>query len=122
MLLKNVLRGSSSFVGASLFECWHFGGSKLLRFIKVICFKNDPGGFFICLGILVFPRMHNVGFGGSGHVRKSRNHRNDCFLAPIIKSALSYTKSKQNNSSELLLNLLFKHMFHRNVLKMVYVF
>ena len=43
-----------------------------------IC-KSVPGNFLDFLGVLVSPKINNIGFGARGRVQKSRNHRNDEF-------------------------------------------
>ena len=49
------------------------------------------------------PEINNIGFGAQGHVRKSRNHRNEEFEGSAIsKSKIYKFKLKQNNTTELL--------------------
>ena len=49
------------------------------------------------------PKTNINGFGGQGHVQKSRNHRNDGFEGSHINKSKSYKfKLKQNNATELL--------------------
>ena len=80
--------------------------SKILRFAKMVCFKMFQEFFLIFESMLVSPNMKIVGFGSRLHVPKSRNHRHDEFWvlmgSPINKSENHKTKSRLNNSLELL--------------------
>ena len=61
-LFKNVLDGSSAFFGPVLSTNSKLTISKMLRFPKIICFKNDSGSFLNYLDILVSPKLNNIGF------------------------------------------------------------
>ena len=74
----------------------------------VFCFwKTFQTVVLICLSILASPKINIIGLGGSGHVPKSRNQRNEGFCLSHKQIKKHYTKSQQNNSPELP-NLLFK--------------
>ena len=47
--------------------------------IETIFFKN--GIFLRFEGVLVSPKIDNIGFGARGHVQKSRNHKDEEFAA-----------------------------------------
>ena len=72
-----------------------------------VTFTNTPK----CLGHqyttmarkLEAPKMNINGFGKRGHVRQSRNHKNEGFDGSHIRKSKSYKfKFKQNNITELL--------------------
>ena len=46
----------------------------ILRFTKLL-FVLISQGFLLILGILVFQKINNIGFGAQGHVQKSRNRK-----------------------------------------------
>ena len=49
------------------------------------------------------PKIINIGFGAQGHVRKSRNHRNEGFEGSHESKSKSYKyKLEQSNTTELL--------------------
>ena len=50
-------------------------GFRNSEIIRTICFENDPGDFLNSFYVSWFLQ----GFGGSGHVHKFRNHRNESF-------------------------------------------
>ena len=58
---------------------------------------------WIIWSVLVSPKIKIIGFGAQGHVRKSRNHRNEWFEGSHMSKSKSYKfKLEQNNSTELL--------------------
>ena len=72
---KNMLDGSSRFVGARLFHNFrNVIVSKMLRFQKDM-FRNDLG-FLFFRNILVSPKSKIIGLGSHGHFQKSENHEN----------------------------------------------
>ena len=99
---RNLLDGSPGFFGTHLFPTIspnmrsfeirknHF---PLMIWDLSWVFKSSLGS----------PKMNNIGFGAQGHVRKSRNHRNEGFEGSHISKSKSYKpKLKQNNTTELL--------------------
>ena len=65
--------------------------------------KSELGSPWICLGIPGSPKINNIGFGARGHIRKSRNHRNNVLEGSHISKSTSHKfKSKQNNTTEFL--------------------
>ena len=70
-------------------------------------FWNVPGIFLILSSILVSTKITNIGFGGSGHVQKSKKH------GILSKSGFYCTNLKQINSRKLS-KVLFKHLFTIN--------
>ena len=51
---------------------------------------------------LVSPKIHNIGFGAQGHVRKIRNHENQGLEGLHTRKSKSYKfKLEQNNTTEL---------------------
>ena len=59
--------------------------------------------FLECLECPGVFKDKNIRFEGHGHVRKSRNHRNEGFEGSHISKSKSYKfKLEQNNSTELL--------------------
>ena len=80
---------------------------------KNTTFKNDVV-FSDLLSTLVSPRRNNIGFGAHGHVRKSRNHRNERPEGSHISRWKSYKiKMEQNNTTELL-SISFPQIYHTN--------
>ena len=77
-MFEILLGGYSSLFGARLFENCQKWISRILRFIKII--ENVQ---MISLIVLKCPGVSRgmIGFGGSGHIPKSRYHRNDEFGA-----------------------------------------
>ena len=62
----------------------------------------------------MFPKINNIGFGARGHVRKSRNHRNEKVEGSPISKAKSYKfELKQTNIMELL-KIPFQEISHKN--------
>ena len=54
-------------------------GSTILKCPKIIFLKHVLFFYGLCLGILVSPKIHIVGFGAWQRVQKVRNHRNEGF-------------------------------------------
>ena len=111
---QDLIRRIFIILGTRLFEIWQHFGLPTFWDVQKYCFPNKSPGFFLnFLSVLASPEIKTIGFGARGHVPKSRNQRNEGFEFSISKSTNYYTKSKQNNSLELL-NLLFKHISHKN--------
>ena len=55
---------------------------------------------WISWGVLVSPKIINVGLGAHGHFRKSRNHRNDGFEGLDIIKLKSYKIKLQIGAEE----------------------
>ena len=85
-IFKNLLDGSSGLFGPRLFHCpFQSFDFHLLNFQKYyfwqLLFSH------IIYGILVPPKMNNIGLGSHGHVRKSPKPGNKEFSSsPILKS------------------------------------
>ena len=64
-----------------------FWFSKFMGFPKLIHLGNALECSWVCLSILVSPKINNIGLGAQVHVSKSRNHENEGVEEfPIMKS------------------------------------
>ena len=79
-IYEMLLDGSSGFVGPVFSKFDKVLGLPIFDIYNNIC-KRAPGIYSIVFGVLVSQKINNIGFGARGHVRKSRNHRNDEFEA-----------------------------------------
>ena len=72
---KVLLNGSSGLFGPCLFENCQQMGFRNFETYNNNMFINVPGFSWLVLCVLVSPKTKIIGFGGSVHVQKCRNHR-----------------------------------------------